>query len=241
MIFSPISSSSAGNLYLLEEGDGRRIAIECGLRYSEMQQRLDYRVTELDGVLLSHSHGDHARALKWVLSAGVDVYALRQTFASLGLAGHHNAHAVAPMTAFKIKGHWRVLPFELRHDVPALGFLVQAGKEKLLYITDTAYVPYRFSGLTHIAIEANYSEALLRESDEVASRKMRALRYHMSIERVLGLLAVTDLSKVREIHLLHLSDAHSDAEQFKRLVEEATGKPVYVADASQEAKHEETL
>jgi phosphoribosyl 1,2-cyclic phosphodiesterase len=236
MIFMPISSSSAGNLYLLEDGDGHRLAIECGIRFAEMRQKLNYMVSELDGILLSHSHLDHARSLKCVLAAGVPVYALRKTFdafgvAGLGVADHHNAHSVAPMAAFTIKGYWHVLPFELRHDVPALGFLVQAGEEKLLYITDTAYVPYRFSGLTLVAVEANYSGALLRKSDEAASRKMRSLRYHMSIERVLGFLAVNDLSAVREIHLLHLSDMHSDADLFKRLVEEATGKPVYVARA----------
>ena len=133
------------------------------------------------------------------------------------------------MIAFTIKNHWHVLPFDLRHDVPALGFLIVAGGEKLLYVTDTAYVPYRFKGLTIIAIEANYSEPILRDSDENPTRKMRSLRYHMSIERVLGFLAVTDLGAVREVHLLHLSDAHSDADLFKRLVEEAAGKPVYVA------------
>jgi hypothetical protein len=51
----------------------------------------------------------------------------------------------------------------------------------------------------------------------------------MSLERVIETLEVTDLSKVREIHLLHLSDAHSDADRFRREVEAATGKPVHVA------------
>lgn len=229
MNFTPFSSSSAGNLCLVEDGDGHRLAIECGVLYAEMQHKLGYRVARLDGALLSHAHGDHARAAKDVLRAGIPTYALKQTFEALKLTEHHNAHAVETQQAFKIKGRWRVLPFDLRHDIPALGFVVSDADDKLLYVTDTAYVPYRFRELTLIAIEANYSEAILRDSGEDVARKMRSLRYHMSIERVLGFLAVNDLSAVREIFLLHLSEEHGDADQFKKLVEQATGKPAYVA------------
>lgn len=230
MIFTPLSSSSAGNLYLLEDGEGHRLAIECGIRYAEMQQRLDYRIGELDGVLLSHSHGDHSRAAKRVLQGGVDIYALSDTFRALKLCGHHNAQAIEPHHAFTVKGRWRVLPFDLRHDIPALGFVVLCrDNDKLLYVTDTAYVPYRFKGLTLIAVETNYSEAILRASEEDATRKMRSLRYHLSLERVLKFLTLNDLREVRAIHLLHLSDSHSDADLFGRCVQEATGKPVYVA------------
>jgi len=228
MIFQPIASGSSGNLYLVKDGD-RQLAIECGMQFKKIQQQLKYRLTKLDGVLVSHCHSDHARSLRKILGAGVDVYALDYTFESLELIGRHNAHTVKAMKAFTVKEYWRVLPFDLIHDVPALGFLIESDGDKLLYVTDTAYVKNRFQGLTMIAIEANYSEPILRESDESAERKMRSLRYHMSIEWVLGFLAANDLSSVREIHLLHLSDAHSDEAMFKRVVEEATGKPVYVA------------
>jgi len=230
LIFQPISSSSAGNLYLVrDQWTNRTLAIECGIRYSEMRQRLKYRVTDLDGVLLSHEHKDHSRALEDVLRAGLEVYALEETFEAMKPVVNHNAHSVNPFEVFTIKDHWHVLPFDTRHDVPSLGFLIQVGKEKLLYVTDTAYVPYRFKGLTVIAIEANYSEPILRDSDEHPTRKLRSLKFHMSIERVLGFLAVNDLSQVQEIHLLHLSSAHSDESMFKRVVEEAVGKPVFIA------------
>lgn len=51
----------------------------------------------------------------------------------------------------------------------------------------------------------------------------------MSLETVKGFLAANDLSRVREIWLLHLSDDHSDAERFRREVMELTGKEVHVA------------
>lgn len=233
LTFTPIGSGSAGNLYLLDDGHAR-LAVECGLPFREMQRRLGFGISSLDGVLVSHMHGDHAKATKDVLAAGVPVFASQETFDALGVKGHHNAHPLRHAVNARRVNRWRVLPFELPHDAPGtFGFVVEGpSKERLLYVTDTGFVPYRFEGLNIIAIEANYSEAILRESNEPAKRKLRSLRYHMSLERVLGFLAANDLSAVREIWLLHLSDAHSDEVAFREMVREATGKPVFVAPAA---------
>ena len=42
-------------------------------------------------------------------------------------------------------------------------------------------------------------------------------------------LRANDLSRVKEIHLLHLSDRNSSANCFKKEIQSLTGKPVYVA------------
>jgi phosphoribosyl 1,2-cyclic phosphodiesterase len=59
--------------------------------------------------------------------------------------------------------------------------------------------------------------------------RRRLLRSHFSLENVLDFLKANDMSKVQEIHLLHLSDNNSDEVLFRRRVQEATGKPVYIA------------
>lgn len=43
-------------------------------------------------------------------------------------------------------------------------------------------------------------------------------------------LNVTDLSQVRDIVLLHLSNKNSNAAQFQEEIERLTGKPTYIAD-----------
>lgn len=232
MDFRSHASSSAGNLYELRDGDAR-LAIECGVRWRDMQRALNHRVTSLDGVLLSHHHQDHARAVVDVMRAGVDVYASAETFGHLGLGGHR-AKVLRPLEQVEI-GRWRVLPFDLRHDAEGtLGFLV-AGPDgdKLLYACDTAYCPYRFRGLTHVAIEANWSKEILDRNVEDSrvdrAQKLRVIRHHMSLSRVLGLLRANDLSRLRVVYLLHLSDDNSDAPAFKAAVAATCGKPVYVA------------
>ena len=230
MQFHSYASSSLGNLYAVTADGLAPLAIECGLRMGEIRRCLP--VSELAGVLISHAHADHSRAAAKLMHSGVDIYASPETWAGLDLEGHR-AHTLLPMEPASI-GDWRVLPFELRHDADGcLGFLVEpvdpALEGRLLYACDTCYVPVRADGITVLAIECNHSAFLLRSSSRPSEQKIRALKNHMSLERVLEMLAANDLSRVREIWLLHLSDDHSDEEAFVSEVERATGKPVYAA------------
>jgi len=58
--------------------------------------------------------------------------------------------------------------------------------------------------------------------------KKRILKSHFSLENVKEFLKANDLSRVQEIWLLHLSDGNSDAERFKREIQELTGKMVFI-------------
>lgn len=132
-------------------------------------------------------------------------------------------------------GTFRILPFEAEHDVPCYGYQVTSTKtdEKLVYITDSAYVRYTFTGLTHIMIEANYDEDIMlsnvRDEKIPFSLAERVAGTHMSIDTLIDLLRANDMTKVRQIYLLHLSDNNSDAEAFKKMVQQETGVEVYIA------------
>ena len=225
------ASSSKGNCYIIDDGH-TKIMIECGIQFKEIQIALRFRLSSIAGVLVSHSHRDHSRSVKDLIKAGVDVYLSEAAITELGASGHR-VNEISPKKQFQL-GTFTVLPFELNHDVFNLGFLLanQAG-EKLLYATDTYFIRYRFRGLTHIMIEANYSLDILNANVESGSipkeMKKRVLRSHMSLETAKEFLKANDLSKVEAIFLLHLSDNNSDCERFKREVMELTGKPTYIA------------
>lgn len=167
-----------------------------------------------------------------MLKAAVGCYASIETWKRLG-STHHRAHVITSESQRTIAG-WEVLPFEAVHDEPGtLGFLIAGDGAKLLYLTDSAYSKYRFEGLTHIAIECNWSEECLRNSHqrgEVHTQRMRrTVSTHMSLDRAIDMLKANDLSCVQEIHLLHLSDQNSDEDAFRVAVQRATGKIVKVA------------
>ena len=231
MQIKSIASSSKGNCYIVDDGR-TKILIECGIAYKEIQKALNFGISSIDGVLVSHSHRDHSHSVKDLIKAGVDVYLSEAAITELGASGHR-VNEISPKKQFQL-GTFTVLPFELQHDVFNLGFLLanQDG-EKCLYLSDTMYCKYRFHGLTHIMIEANYCMDILRANVEAGLvepvLKSRILKSHFSLENVKRFLQANDLSKVQEIWLLHLSDNNSDCERFKREVMELTGKPTYIA------------
>jgi len=224
--FAAYASSSGGNLYRITDGE-TSLLLECGLPIKKIRRALGHGLHAVAGVLLTHEHQDHAKAAPDVMRAGVDLFCSAGTAGALGISGHR-AHIVQALEQFRV-GPWTVLPFEAQHDAAEpLGFLIQAGGEKVLFAMDTFYIKHRFQGLTMIAVECNYSKRTIRE-DIPPAQKHRLLRSHMSLETLLDFLAANDLSSVREIHLLHLSDNNSDEDLFKDLVQANTGIPVYVA------------
>jgi len=227
-----LASGSRGNCYRVTDGS-TPLLLECGIPYKDIQRGLSFRVSEIAGCLISHEHQDHCKAARDIM-AGIDCYMSQGTKEALGVDGHR-VKTIEAKRQLEI-GTWTVLPFETQHDAAEpLGFLMATPDgDKLIYATDTYYIRYKFVGLTHIMVECNYAADILRENVFTGvvpvEMKKRILRSHMSLETVKGFLRANDLSKVRQIWLLHLSDNNSDAERFKREIQELTGKEVYIAE-----------
>lgn len=227
-----LASGSQGNCYRVSDGSSP-LLLECGIPYRDIRRELRFQMSEIAGCLISHEHKDHCLALKDMVKAGIDCYMSVGTARALGVESHRIIYARAKQQ-FKLHT-WTILPFEIEHDAKEpLGFLLSNEKgEKLLYATDTAYLRYKFPGVTHIMIECNYAEDLLDAN--IASgaidpvMKHRLIRTHFSLGNVKEFLRANDLSKLKEIWLLHLSDGNSDAQRFKREIQEITGKEVYIA------------
>jgi len=225
MRFKAYASSSAGNLYSVEAADGTRLLLECGLPLRQIQAHLGHTLSGVAGVLATHSHKDHSWAAKDLLRRGVPVYCSAGTALELGLSGFRVMRAGAQVQI----GGVAVMALEAQHDAPEpLAYVLDDGQDRLLFATDTAYLGWRMAGLTMVAVEANYAVDLLPDDMHPAQRR-RLVHSHMGLGDALELLGSTDLSRVREIHLLHLSASHSDAERFQAAVAGATGIPTYVA------------
>ncbi|MBI9093198.1 MAG: MBL fold metallo-hydrolase, partial [Desulfobacterium sp.] len=193
--FTPYASSSAGNLYQVSDSTSS-LLVECGLPIREIKRYLKFDLSRIEGCLLTHAHGDHAKAAREIMAAGIDLYCSQGTAEALDLSGHR-LHIVQSQKAFKI-GPWQVLPFDTQHDVPEpLGFLIVNGDFKLLFATDTYYVKWQFRGLTHIAIECNYSMEAL-SPDLNFTRKKRLMESHMGLHTLKDFFRANDLSAVQE-------------------------------------------
>ena len=223
-----IASGSSGNAYLI--GDGKtRLLLDAGISFKRIQVGCGFRTSSIDACLVTHRHGDHAMAVPKLLQRGIPVYGIADVEEL-----HKGVQPVAALKEFNVNT-LRILPFEVEHDAECYGYQVTSTEtgEKLVYITDSAYVKYTFSGLTHIMIEANYAQEIIIDNAKHERIPLylaeRVIQTHMSIETLLDLLQANDMSKVRQIYLLHLSDGNSDAAAFRRQVKQETGAEVYIA------------
>ena len=225
MEIKPLASSSKGNAYLITDGI-TTILIECGIPFKELKIKTKYVVPGgIDACLVSHLHNDHAKSLKDLLNAGVDCYALEETFETKSIKEHHRAKEIEFNKMFTI-GTLTVVPLEMKHDVPCVGFYIHSTvtNEYLLFATDTYLIKAKPAMVNYIMIEANYDVDLVEDD----SLRERLIKSHMSIETTVQYLKSIDLQNVKKIYLMHLSSRHSNEEDFKKRVQAATGKQVEV-------------
>ena len=234
-----LGSGSAGNCYLLQNNN-ETLIIECGLPYKTIMKGLNFNLNTVVGCLITHAHQDHCKSIKDILQEGIEVYTSQGTISSLDIESPF-LNTVRPLEQFKVGGYV-VLPFETEHDCEgSMGFLIQHEEiGKLLFITDSFYCKYKFNNLSHIMIECNYSMPILSQNMERGnipnSLKNRLLKSHFSLEHVKEFLKANDLSQVKDITLIHLSDGNSNAREFKTEIERLTGIQTYIAEKGLEVE-----
>lgn len=229
-----IGTGSKGNAYLLYNKD-ESLLIECGVNIKAIKQALNFDLSTLAGCILTHEHLDHSKAIHEVIALGINVYSAAGTLKARNVASLARAHSIQAKKAFRI-GKFKILPFDVKHDaIEPLGFLIEHPEcGKTLFLTDTYYCAYTFSGLNNIIIEANYSKEIIDRKFGSQSGmeflRNRILKSHFSLKNCKGMLLANDLTNVNNIVLIHLSDSNSDEVQFQKEVAELTGKTVTVAN-----------
>ena len=228
MQLSVLASSSKANGYLLHN-QSEALVIEAGVSLFQIKKALDFRLHLLTGCIVTHRHRDHARYIRQYADAGIDIFGPEDIFE----APHHRYCPIWPCRGYLIGG-FKIIPFEVTHDVPCFGYLIDhPATGRILFLIDTYLCEYTFPDLNHIIIEANYADDILEENIlrgiEHPSKRERLLTSHMELETTKAVLMAQDLSRVQNIILTHLSDRNSDEERFIDDIKAVTGKSVYAA------------
>lgn len=231
MVLKVLGSSSSGNCYILES-DTEALIIEAGLPFMEVKKALNFNVRKIVGVVVSHSHGDHAKYISEYERAGI------RTFTPYEFSNHETAECNY-MGKFKIKdfaltdkrGNFKHTNPD-GSECPCYGFYISHQDiGSMVYISDTELVKWNFKKqkLNHILLESNYSDDLI---DNEAVNREHVLRGHMSLQTALGFISTNDNPALRNVVLLHLSDKNSDSEQFLQKTKETVkyGADYYIAE-----------
>lgn len=208
-----LGSGSSGNCYVLEDSKGKLLILECGLPFEQILNGIDYRIDDVIGCVITHSHGDHAKSIMDMYSNGIYIYASRGTigeFPDIRMCIY-----VKHAEPFNV-GEFRINPFDAIHDTPEpLNFIINhAEMGTMAFITDNGDVNVKLAGINHWLIEANHDEEFLKRSEMKDFMKNRITDNHLSIGQAVGIIGENDRSQLRNIVLCHLSETNANSERF---------------------------
>ncbi len=207
----PFCSSSSGNCTLLISGN-RGLLIDCGVPLTQIKRALaeaGLTVDEIDGILLTHEHSDHIKAVPQLVKHHHPVfYGTEETLRAANVAGTN--HQNQPFTV----GTFRITPIETSHDVAApCGYRIEGEGKTLAIVTDTGKVTpammQHLSGCSLIMLESNYDPEMLEYGPypTTLKRRIRSDRGHLSNGDCASLLALKALEgDLKTAVLAHLSD-----------------------------------
>ncbi len=226
-------TGSSGNCYALISPDGEILLIECGVkRWSDILKMINYRISDVSGCILSHSHKDHCINIGEVAGAGVPTYTNDETAEHINIV---SGELLTGLPEKKEKGisSFRVTPFYVPHDkTPNYAFLIKHEEcGTLLYATDFSYLPFTFKNLriNHFLIECNHLD---NAPEQDSFKYEHSIRGHSSLSTVKEIIRVNKTVSLRTITLCHLSEGWGDSEVMQREIQEVAGDDVLVQIAN---------
>lgn len=232
-----LGSSSSGNCYLLEN-ETECLVLEAGLPLKEVKKALDFNISKIVGVIVTHEHGDHFGYVRDYLKAGIPIMASRGTWSTLPYAVEISDKVMRTGYWYQL-GNFTITTFLVVHDaVEPFGFIIRHQDiGSLLFASDTEYIKQNFKklNLNHIMIECNYSQKIIdgrmHQGETVKGLRDRILQSHMELETCKEFIRSNATATLDTITLLHLSDGNSDAELFQKEIHDIHPfATVYVAD-----------
>lgn len=232
------TGSTHGNCYVLKSNTGEILLLDCGCRYKDILRAIDYRTSDVSGVLLSHEHGDHIKSFRELMNAGIQIYTNDETVEHLQIITGELMKGVPEKRPFRV-GSFTVIPFYLPHTtrdkdtgqlIPCFnyGYIVEHEEMgKLLYMTDFEYCIYSFQKMQveHMVIECNYCEELV---DMTEANYRHRIKGHCSLLTCKQFIKQNRTESLRTVTLVHLSGKASDAKKMLKEIKETVGDDVLV-------------
>jgi phosphoribosyl 1,2-cyclic phosphodiesterase len=194
-----------------------RLLLDAGLACREIERRLrtlGVAPRQIDGVLLSHEHGDHARgAWRFCARHSVPLYATTKTHRAMPKLVDRDLEWIRVRSGASLKlGRLRVDLFPTPHDAAdPVGFRLRRGNLAFGHVTDIGHVSESvvdgLRGCSAILIEANHDIEMLRSGDYPDTLKQRVgSRFgHLSNDALARYLEQRLPDGVRHLFLAHLS------------------------------------
>ena len=215
-----LASGSKGNATFVEM-DGIRILIDAGISARRIKQELaalGESVEMLDGIFITHEHGDHIKGLpNLVKKYGIQIYSRPATFLAMSCYEELPGDCVNPIIDRIQLGRVAVRAFDIPHDAAApVGYIIQ-GTSRCVVATDIGNVDDRLQqmleGAQVLVLEANHDEEMLKQGSYPYNLKQRILGPlgHLSNRRMAQVVAELR-RRPQKLILAHLSESNNRPE-----------------------------
>lgn len=204
-----IASGSSGNCYLLSS-DTETLILDCGIGIMEIKKALDFDLSKVVGALSSHVHLDHSKAVKDFENMGIPVYKPYESNEPMSLNGWRGTVQSFDLT--DKDGNWTHTNAD-GSQCPCYGFLIKHPElGRMLYITDTNLVKWKFKDIDHVLISCNYQSKYV--TDEEQAKRKHILKGHLELSTLIDFLKVNATDRIKTVTLCHLSDRNANAEEM---------------------------
>ncbi len=230
--FCPLASGSKGNSLFLGSASSR-VLIDAGISTQDLTERLGeigVGLETIQAILITHEHTDHIRGLK-VLAERLQVPILanietaKAIYTALGIRNGFKIFTTGESFCF---GDLEVHPFSVPHDtLDPVAFAIRIGELKLGVCTDlghvTSLVKQNLHSCDYLYLEANHEPSMVHASSRPLIYKQRVLgkQGHLSNEACAALLVALEKSRLKHVHLAHLSSECNHPEVALRIVRSA--------------------
>ena len=228
--FASLASGSRGNC-LVVDADGSCVLIDCGLNLTDTERRLarlGLAPADIDGMLVTHEHGDHAHGV-FDFAAAHDIVVYLTYGTMLALKSEGRVTEGVRMVFINGRqseaiGGMLVMPFTVPHDArEPVQFVISDGDRKLGVLTDigapTPHVAQTLSRLDALVLECNYDHGMLWRGGYPTWLKQRIAGPfgHLDNEDSARLVGLIDCTKLKHLVGAHLSQ-HNNTPALARAV-----------------------
>jgi phosphoribosyl 1,2-cyclic phosphodiesterase len=256
MRFASLGSGSSGNCLVVEQASltsTTRLLLDCGFGVNELLKRLqrfDLEPTQINGILVTHEHDDHAKgAFKFAAKYNIPVWL---SHGSLKMCERYipenvelSINIIDSHTSFQIQDV-AVTPYPVPHDArEPTQFTFTDGKHKLGVLTDagasTPHIEQVLSGCDALVLECNHDLSMLENGPYAWPLKKRvgSRLGHLDNQTAATLLAKLDNSKLKHIIAAHLSAKNNTQNLAKQALSQVLGCELdWIGVAEQESGFE---
>lgn len=225
-----IATGSTGNCYTLTSDSGETLILDCGIPIKEIKKGLNWNVKGVVGAICTHRHQDHSKSVADIRNMGVRVFnPALDIFLDVV---YFDDFTIRPFDLTTVDGRWTHTNAD-GTECPCYGFLI-AHKEmgKLLYITDTNLVKWKFRDINHILLGVNYDKDLVDTDNPKANHVFRG---HLSIDTACDFVKANDSDSLQNVIMCHLSSENADKDSFiEKMKNAVNGANVDVAECNKE-------